>query len=162
MKSLINQTQNKDKRKHALKIFALINKYLKYASSNFIACVEDKLEDLMENNSAYRIFFEEHNDVLLHSYHFDVPSIERKRGIYQKILQHIEKTRDFDLSSFDDLEETVKEMSHFEFMNFVYKFFHDSLLTFKRIVSVKKYKHLLKEKIIFDKNKPLIDLNYVS
>jgi hypothetical protein len=149
LKSLILHVKDKDKRKQALKVFALIKKYVQYSTNNFIACIENKLEDLIEADPVYQSFFEEHSDVFLHSYTFDVPSMERKKGLYKSILQYLGSDRPSDLNSFDDLKDIIQDFSYFEFKSFIYKFFHDSLLTFKGVISVRRYMNLLKEKQIF-------------
>lgn len=162
LKNLIRNTDDGKKRKYAMKIFSLLRKHIKGSVCNFVACVEDKLENIMDDNVTYKNFCEENNDIIMHSYTFDLPGMARKKGIYKSIYQHLDSGRGFDLKSFDDLKETIENQSHFEFINFIYRFFHDSLLTYKRVLSIKKYNHLLQEKRVFDGKKPLLKLDYVS
>jgi hypothetical protein len=161
-KTLIVQMGQARNRKNAMRVFSMMKKYITYSRGNLIACIEDKLEYLMDYNEAFKNFFDEYGSLFIHSYTFDVPHIEKKKTIFREMIAKVDGSRTFDLNSFDELEKIVRDFSHFEYMNYLYRFFHDSLLTHKKILSVKKYTHLLKEKPLFDKKKPLLKLDYVS
>ena len=161
-KSLITQMGQSRNRKNALRVFSIMKKYINYSRGNLLACIEEKLETLMDYNEAVKNFFDEYGELFLHSYTFDVPHIEKKKCIYKELINKVDSKRSFDLNGFDELEDTITDMSHFEFMNYIYRFFHDSLLTHKKILSIKKYNHLLQDRRIFDKAKPLLKLDYVS
>ena len=109
-----------------------------------------------DNDQNYKAMCDEFGQLILHSYTFDIESLGRKKEIFKKIKESIREDRINDLNSFDEFEEEIIDLSHFEFLNYIYKFVSDSLITHKRLLSVKIYNHLLGDTKIFDnKKKPV-------
>ena len=163
LKALALNMADPEKRKRAFHIFTLLKKFINLSNGHFLASVEDKLEDLLDNDSSYKAMCDEFGPLILHSYTFDIESIGRKKEIFKKINENIRKDRINDLNSFDEFEESIMDLSHFEFLNYIYKFVSDSLITHKRLLSVKIYNHLLGDSKIFEnKKKPVLKLEYAT
>ncbi len=163
LKALALKMADPEKRKRAFHVFTLLKKFINLSNGHFLASVEDKLEDLLENDPSYKVMCEEFGPLILHSYTFDIESIGRKKEIFKKVCENIRKDRINDLNSFDEFEEAIIDLSHFEFLNYIYKFVSDSLITHKRLLSVKIYNHLLGDSKIFEnKKKPILKLEYAT
>lgn len=156
LKALAVNMADPEKRKKAFQVFTLLKKFINLSNGHFLASVEDKLEDLLDNDQNYKAMCDEFGQLILHSYTFDIESLGRKKEIFKKIKESIREDRINDLNSFDEFEEEIIDLSHFEFLNYIYKFVSDSLITHKRLLSVKIYNHLLGDTKIFDnKKKPV-------